>query len=330
MSSLIGIGGSGFFGKSILDFYGRGGLEKWNVKHLILASRDPDILKIECPNLLKSNGVELLKLDITNCTQIPKAEFVIHAAASTDASNYVNFSEREKKNILIGTENFCNTAKKNLKDSKIIYISSGAVYGQQPENISHISEDEPFLPIESLPQNKRDYAAAKRDSELLIKKLKEYELSVSIARCFAFVGPWLPRNKHFAIGNFIESVKNKTPIIVNSNNLVLRSYMYADDLVEWLMEICLNSHIDCPIYNIGSEEEVSIQYIAKLLAEKYDLELKIPSISRENKIDRYIPSTRKVRRELNLVQKINLEEALLQTISEIKKDHFDLFSKKYK
>jgi dTDP-glucose 4,6-dehydratase len=317
MSSLIVIGGSGFFGKSILDFYGRGGLEKWNVKHLILAARDPDILKIECPNLLKSNGVELLKLDITNCTQIPKAEFVIHAAASTDASNYVNFSEREKKNILIGTDNFCNLAKKNLKDSKIIYVSSGAVYGQQSENISHISENMALLPIESLPQNKRDYAAAKRDSELLIKKLEEYELRVSIARCFAFVGSWLPRNKHFAIGNFIESVKNKTPIIVNSNNLVLRSYMYADDLVEWLMEICLNSHIDCPIYNVGSEDEVSIQYIAKLFAEKYDLELKIPAKCKNNNVDRYIPSTKKARDELSLIQKINTKDAIEKTIIDV-------------
>ena len=317
MSSLIVIGGSGFFGKSILDFYVRGGLEKWNVNHLILASRDPDILKEECPNLLKSNGVELLKLDITNCTQIPKAQFVIHAAASTDASNYVNFSEREKKNILIGTENFCSLAKKNLKDSKIIYVSSGAVYGQQSENISHISENMPLLPIESMPQNKRDYASAKRDSELLIKKLEEYELSVSIARCFAFVGPWLPRNKHFAVGNFIESVKNKTPIIVNSNNLVLRSYMHADDLVEWLMEICSNSRIDCPIYNVGSEDEVSIQFIAKLFAEKYDLELKIPVKCRNNNVDRYIPSTKKARDELSLIQKTNTKDALEKTINDV-------------
>jgi dTDP-glucose 4,6-dehydratase len=319
MSTLLVIGGSGFFGKSILDLYSRGGLEKWDINHLVLAARNPEILKIDCSSLIKTNGVELLKLDISTCNYIPRADFVIHAAASTDASNYLLFPEKEKNNILAGTINFCRLAEKYLRDSKIVYVSSGAVYGQQPDGILHIEENMPLLPIESLPENKRHYAAAKRDAENIIKNLGVTGLNVSIARCFAFVGPWLPRDKHFAIGNFIDSVLKKKTITVNAKNLVIRSYMYADDLVEWLIEISKNSRYDCPIFNVGSENEISIQKLAELLALKFDLKLDMKPVCKDLNVDRYVPSIKKASKELGLKIDNEIFISLKKTIDEISK-----------
>ena len=73
--------------------------------------------------------------------KIPYADYVIHAAASTDASKYMILEEEEKKNIIQGTINYCNLAPKFHKESKIVFCSSGAVYGFQNPNEIYLKED---------------------------------------------------------------------------------------------------------------------------------------------------------------------------------------------
>jgi len=114
-------------------------------------------------------------------------------------------------------------------------------------------------------------------------------LSVSIARCFAFVGEYLPRNRSFAIGNFVEDGLNKRAIQVNARHKVMRSYLEADDMVEWLLLIGSSASTKCPIFNVGSDEEISIQDLALKIAKRFNVPLQLPEIT-NNFIDRYIPS----------------------------------------
>jgi dTDP-glucose 4,6-dehydratase len=136
---------------------------------------------------------------------------------------------------------------------------------------------------------------------------------VSIARCFAFVGKYLPRDQHFAIGNFIDDVINKRPIAVKANHQVYRSYMYADDLVEWLMAVADVASPKCPIYNVGSNQAVLVSDLAKLLANTYHVQAEIPLIA-DSKIDRYIPSIKKAKKELGLHLKYDLFDSIVKII----------------
>jgi nucleoside-diphosphate-sugar epimerase len=90
--------------------------------------------------------------------------------------------------------------------------------------------------------------------------------------------------------------------------------MYSDDLVRWLLKILDNSNNQCPIFNVGSDNKVSIHKIANVLAKKYNLEVLSPKIS-SKKIDNYIPNISKARKVLNL--KINSDSlgAIQQTIN---------------
>jgi nucleoside-diphosphate-sugar epimerase len=315
MSTLLVIGGTGFFGKSILDCFRLGKLEKWGIERVIAMSRNAESLREEAP-LLISSGVELYSGDITTTATLPAADIVIHAAASTDAARYISYPLQEKKNIQAGTYNYCKLAKTFHAKSKILYVSSGAVYGKQPAGIANISENYLLSDLSGLSDGKRDYAAAKLDAEDAVKNLGQQGLSVGIARCFAFVGPWLPCNKHFAIGNFIEDGLQGRPITVKARKAVYRSYMYADDLVEWMMTIAFHANQECPVYNVGSDRAVLMGDLAKLVANEFGVDACIPDIT-DSDVDRYIPSIEKAKRELGLTLLHDLISAIRTAIRNI-------------
>jgi nucleoside-diphosphate-sugar epimerase len=315
MSSLLIIGGSGFFGKSILDSYRRGLLADWGIDRIEVVARSASNLATSNPELISKN-VFLHDLDITNCIYLPKADYVIHAAASTDAKNYLFRAAEEKNNIQLGTLNFCKLAKIFLMNSKILYVSSGAIYGQQSPELSRLREDFDLQPIETLEPGKRDYAAAKRDGEGYIKELGAKGINVAIARCFAFVGPYLPRDQHFAIGNFIEDGLQNRSITVRAKKTVIRSYLYADDLVLWLMAILNRADKKCQVVNVGSDEEISIRMLAIMVANYFGVHVSMPEIESSD-IDRYIPSN-ELAHAMGCPPPICIDDALKATIHRLK------------
>lgn len=316
MAKLLIIGGSGFFGKSILDAFRRGLLSKWKINEIDIVSRSASQLKITNSNLMGAS-INLHNIDVTNCNSLPKADFIIHAAATTDASRYLSSPVGERENILAATTNYCRIARLNHHGSKIIYASSGAIYGQQPSNIELIPENFTIGRIDEMVEGKRDYAAAKRDAEIEIIKLGLEGFNISIARCFNFIGPYLPLHQHFAFGNFINDGLNNRKIVVNAQHQVIRAHQHSDDLVCWLMSIAEISNPTCPIYNVGSERAIEVRELALLVANYFKVDLSIQPLS-SSKIDRYVPSTEKIRTELGLKPSIDLEEALNETVHQIK------------
>jgi dTDP-glucose 4,6-dehydratase len=318
MASLLVIGGTGFFGKSILDAFQRNLLEPWDIDCLIIMSRHLEALQKNNSQLI-TGRVKLLKGDIATINELPFADYVIHAAASTDARNYHLTPLKERSNIIRGTLNYCELAKKFHQKSKIVYVSSGAVYGPQPHDLEKIPENFIFLDADQLHENKRDYAYAKRDSEKAIIDLGLSGSNVSIARCFAFIGPWLPLDQHFAIGNFINDGLNNRKIKVTAKHKVYRSYMYADDLVEWLMKMSEKSNPSCPIYNVGSDQEILMNNLAFKIGNFFHQETDMLPHSSDD-VDIYIPDISRAMKDLKLHLKYNLDEAISSTVESIKKN----------
>lgn len=323
MKTLLVIGGSGFFGKSILDAYGRGRLAPWDIGRIIVVGRSAD--RFNAFPALHSPGVEFLRADITTAETLPAADIVIHAAASTDEASYRENPDAESRNVHAGTANYCRIARQYHRASQIVYVSSGAVYGVQAPDIYGVPEVLSEASIASMPDGKRQYAIAKRQSEQIVQTLAQDGLAVSIARCFAFVGRWLPRNQHFAIGNFIEDGLQGRPVTVKARTPVYRSYMHADDLVTWLMTIAAhaapmeNTAAGCPVYNVGSPEAVLMGDLAKMVADCFGVAAQVPILADlEQGIDRYVPSIAKASAELGLTLEYDLAGALAATIASIK------------
>jgi nucleoside-diphosphate-sugar epimerase len=308
---LLVIGGTGYFGKSILDSFHRSQLASFGIGTVTVMARNTGKLKSEAPELLGS-GVELIDADIATASDIPAADIVIHAAASTDASRYLERGAEERHNIQAGTFNYCDLAQIRHRGSKIVYVSSGAVYGTQPPDVKNIAEDYCIPDSNDIPVGKRDYAIAKRDAEAAVRQLASSNLDVAIARCFAFVGPWLPRNRHFAIGNFIADGLAGRSIQVKARGKVYRSYMHSDDLVEWLLRIAMSGSPECPVYNVGSDEEVLMAEAAKGVADYFGVSVAIPEIT-ESSVDRYVPSIKKAQNDLGLTLKFDFLSAVKST-----------------
>ena len=194
-------------------------------------------------------------------------------------------------------------------------ISSGAVYGKQPPELSHIPEDYSGAPDPTQPASA--YGEAKRLAELLCAIYqKEYGLETTIARCFAFVGPYLNLNIHYAIGNFIQDGLTGSPISVSGDGTPYRSYLYAADLAIWLWTILFRG-APGEAYNVGSDDAITIRDLAYEVAASFpnSPEVVIAKNPTPGKPpERYVPSVRKSRESLGLNSWIKLDEALHRTI----------------
>jgi len=299
LSSLLIIGGTGFFGKSILDSFKRGLLDEFNINKIFVFSRNADKFKLEFPELIFS-GVELINGDISIVKSLPVADLVINAASSTNMNEY-NSGNAGKNNIEKSVLNYCSLAPDFHSNSKILYCSSGAVYGKQPLNLQKIDENfELRQDLSDLPVEKQNYCLGKRYAEKEIINLANLGLSTSIARCFAFSGKYLPRDQHYALGNFIGQAETGKTVIVNANGIVYRSFQDADELVISLMKILQISSINCPIYNVGSDVQISLYELAKSISSNYGVKYEFVNYNDKIIIDRYVPNIDKLKQLMNI------------------------------
>jgi dTDP-glucose 4,6-dehydratase len=216
--------------------------------------------------------------------------------------------------IVNGTRRTMNfAAERGAK--RVLHLSSGAVYGVQPPTLECVSEEfagapDPLDPLQA-------YAEGKRASELIAAIVaREAGFDLSVARCFAFVGPGLPLHAHFAIGNFIRDALEGGPIRVNGDGTPFRSYQHPADLMIWLWTMLVRAPKD-RAYNVGSERAISIYDLARLIA---DLAPHRCEVVRAITPDpacpapRYVPCTRRAERELGLVERIPLIDAIERTL----------------
>ena len=306
-------GATGFFGCWLLEtlFHANRKLQL-NVKTTIL-TRNPSAFRQSLPYLAAEPGLEVLDGDVRSF-DFPSGpfDFVIHAA--TESSAKLNSAEPGLMfdTIVEGTRR-CLQFAQQARTRKFLFLSSGAVYGTQPPEVSNVSEDAATGPNPLDPASA--YAEGKRAAELLCAlAAQDSRLEVKIARCFAFVGPYMKLDAHFAIGNFIRDQIGGGPIRVSGDGSALRSYMYAGDLMVWLWTILFRGQ-PLRAYNVGSEEAVSIAELADAVSQALTPRVAVEILGKPgNKpVHRYVPSTARARNELGLECRVSLQEAIQRT-----------------
>ena len=307
-------GGTGFFGKWFLETFAYANYKLDLNCKIIVLSRNPEKFLDEFDYIKKNTTFKFIKGDVRNFVFPEESiEFIIHAA--TDARAKLNNESPllMLDTIVEGTHRTLELAKEK-KVKSFLFISSGAVYGKQPSEITHISEDYIGAPNCSEPSSA--YGEGKRVGELLsIIYSKQYGTPVKIARCFAFVGPYLPLDAHFAIGNFILNALDGEDIIIKGDGTPYRSYLYAADLMIWLLNILLKGRNNVP-YNVGSDEDYNLKEIAEKVKLNNPLvAIKILKLHQINKpLERYVPNIRFTKEEFLFEKIIKLNDAIKRTI----------------
>lgn len=305
-------GGTGFFGCWFLEAISWANRSYHLGLSATVLSRDPDKFRGKNPVLASNPAFQFVKGDVRSF-EFPSGNYshFIHAATNpnalaTDAAR-LNLLEE----IVEGTKH-CLEFARTCGASRFLFVGSGAVYGRQPADLLRMPETFAGGPDPLSPDSV--YAEGKRVAELLCVLSASAAFAVTIARCFAFVGPYMTLDGHFAIGNFIRDQMKGGPIRVQGDGRSVRSYMYASDLMRWLWTILMRG-TGGRAYNVGSDVGVTIAELAETVAGalKPRVQVEIAGNKDAAGAQRYVPCTERSRQELGLCCRFSLQEAVQRT-----------------
>jgi dTDP-glucose 4,6-dehydratase len=308
-------GGTGFFGCWLLESFAwandRIGL---NAEAVVL-TRNANAFQKKAPYLAHHPAIRFHAGDVRNF-EFPDGCFshVIHAATDASATLAVDQPLLMFDTICEGTRRTLEFAR-HCGAKKFLLASSGAVYGRQPATVTHIPENYEGAPFPT--DANASYGEGKRAAELLgCFYARQFGFEFKIARCFAFVGPYLSLDGSFAIGNFIRDALKGGPIQVNGDGTPYRSYLYASDLTVWLWTILFKGQ-SCQPFNVGSERAVQLGRLAQDIAQSMagDVEVRVAKQPGSAVSNYYVPSTAKARNDLGLLETVPLRQAIDQTIA---------------
>jgi len=315
---LVITGASGFVG-TWLTLSWAAARKKLNGRgQLLITSRNPQSL-LPLINVIDSRSpVIALSSDIRNL-HIP-SEFrngnLIHAATPASAALNASDPAAMLKIIIEGQERVIVEAVR--MNNRLLFLSSGAVYGRQPLDLGHLPETWEGAP--QIGDSNSAYHEGKRVAELMgnIAAAKQ-GLHFVTARLFAFIAPFLPLGTHFAAGNFIRDAVASNQIEILSGGGSVRSYLYATDLCSSLWALLVRGKTS-NAYNVGSDHEVTIMGLASLIAStvNQNAQVLVHGIDTSENVNRYIPSVERLNNELKIRQFVQLPDALLRTSTWLK------------
>jgi dTDP-glucose 4,6-dehydratase len=312
-------GGTGFFGCWLVESFCHVNRELGLGAQATVLTRAPEKFAAKCPHLAADPAITLLRGDVRDF-DFPAGEFryVIHAATEASLKQSTEQPLEMLSTILTGTERALEFAAQ-CGAQKFLLTSSGAVYGKQPPEMTHVPESYAGAPD---PLDAASvYAEGKRASELMCAlhqktvAARGVAFEAKIARCWAFCGPHLPLDAHFAIGNFVGDVLAGRPISIGGDGTPRRSYLYAADLAIWLWTILFRGPALVPI-NVGSAHDVSIRELAEVVAETLApaTEIRVAKQAVTGAAPaRYVPSVVRAEEMLELRETVGLEEQIRRT-----------------
>jgi len=277
----------------------------------------PQVTVLVRRNILpKRDYVESVMGDIGDfCFPERKFDRLIHLAAPSARDTFEGMTDQEKlQQLYFGTRHILEFASNNIK-GRSLFTSSGAIYGGfSIDQKEPIAETNRFAPLSSF--DKIGLALGKRVAEFLISDYgRKDAVDAGIARCFSFIGPGLPLDLHYAVGNFISRAVKGKNITINGDGTPIRSFMYLGDAINWLLTI-LEQGKPGEDFNVGSEQSISIADLATTIRNCIDPDIQVEikgnsNVSSGNPLNHYyVPDVQKVKLAFGLTETMTLQESI--------------------
>ncbi len=316
--SIFLTGGSGLFGtwfvRSLLEANRRLGV----AINVTILTRDRKAFMVRSPEFFGDGTVKLIEGDVVDFDFPDSTYSRIMHGATTSAYETFHGEDQLKKfyTVLRGTERVLQFAGR-CRARKVLFLSSGVVYGSCPETMESVPETWSGAPDTT--DLSSALGQAKRAAEFLCAYYADKcGFNYTIARCFSFVGPGLPLDLHYAIGNFIRDALRSKEIVLKGDGSPVRSFLYLGDLVVWLQALLLNDG-HAHVYNVGSDKAIAILDLARLVRDLLAPDKHVNVLgNREHNVGNfgrqcYIPDITRARNDLGLDVWTSLEQAVLKT-----------------
>ncbi|HEY4484386.1 MAG TPA: NAD-dependent epimerase/dehydratase family protein [Candidatus Paceibacterota bacterium] len=208
---------------------------------------------------LNTPGLEFLVGDVAETSLPDQIDIIVHGASKASPKDYLNkLVETADANVL-GTKKLLEYCLQRGV-VRFLFISSSEIYGNpdvSPVPETYIGRVDPIGP-------RAAYEEAKRFAETLCSLYcKARGINVSIARLFHTFGPRLSLADGRVISEFIRRAILEENIEV-TNTPSTRTFAYISDSIEAMWRVLLFGKPG-QAYNVGSEEEISIENLAKLI-----------------------------------------------------------------
>lgn len=307
-------GATGFFGVWLLSSFAHA-RERLGLKiPLTLLTRDSRAVRAKHGALIDAAGADLISGDVRSYA-FPEGSFshVIHGATAASAALNADNPAEMFDVIASGTRRALEHARA-AGCTRFLLMSSGAVYGPQPSGLRNVPESHgggpPTLDLASA------YGEGKRAAEHLSAIYAHASpFGLTVARGFAFVGPYLPLDTHFAIGNFLRDALAGKPIRILGDGTPYRSYMYGTDLATWMWTLLVKGRAGAA-YNVGSDDGRPLGEVAARVAAATGVEVQIAQQAKfGDPPKRYVPDTSLARTELGLRLRVDLDEGIRRTLA---------------
>jgi nucleoside-diphosphate-sugar epimerase len=230
---------------------------------------------------------------------------VIHGGNSTsqivgvaEADSYIEVAKRSMSNLL---EVACATDR----SPTFMHLSSGAVYGSDGRSRMAIGES---VEVDESNLFSDPYSYTKWSNELMVTQAaNEGKIRGTNPRLFAFAGPHIPLDQHFALGNFMKDALRGREIALLGNPSTRRSYLYPTDLVEWLLAVLNQPSLDT--VHIGSEHAFEMHELVSIISKRFG-DVPVSEGNPNIPLTHYVPETIHTRTTYGLTERVSLEEGI--------------------
>ena len=275
--------------------------------------RDPAAFSERLPHLASAPEVAVIAGDARRPIAVAGAfTHFVHCASAATPDENTRHPDGVVDLIETGTRNVLDVARRH-GGARFLQMSSGAVYGPQPQGMSRLPESYPGEANAAVPDER--FGAAKLAAERFGVGAADDEVHFVAARAFGLVGPRLPLDGQFAIGNFLSDAAAGRAVAVSGDGTPIRSWLYAADLAAWCWTILAHGKAGAA-YNVGSDEAISIGEAARRVAAIVEPPLPVTTAKTADPdapTSRFVPDITRARSELGLEVRIGLNDALRRT-----------------
>jgi UDP-glucose 4-epimerase len=308
-------GGAGFIGSHLADAYIDRGDEVFVIDDLSTGT-------IENIQHLKNNPkfhytIESVHNQPVTAELVDQCDVIFHLAAAVGVKLIVESPVRTIETNVRGTEVVLAIA--NKKKKRVLIASTSEVYG--------LSSDVPFredgnLVMGATTKGRWSYACSKAIDEFLaLAYWREKKLPTTIVRLFNTVGPRQTGRYGMVIPTFVKQALAGRPITVYGDGSQTRCFGYVGDVVGALLNLMDHPAAVGEVFNIGSDEEVSILHLAELIKEITNSQSEIVFVPYDEAYEegfedmpRRVPDTSKVRELVGFQPEMRLDGILRSVI----------------